>query len=207
MSNSNETDTYSLELKSKALTIPEILDQLPNRQNGQPHRLLCFGNGKADHFFRMANSASTLVVDASEYYEMELLEKIAKRRLTEIRLVRVDLEDAEELFRHVADGDSKVTLLARAMSAYVDLKHTRLDVSAREFEPSSLPAILRDGEGAEERERALRIYHDPRQSRDARELAGAIIKQPAKSMKLTINAANSFIKRLAEMQKPSDPNV
>jgi molecular chaperone HtpG len=205
--NTTEKDEYSLGLRPKSLTLPEIIRQLTVQNPKLPLRLLSFSGGNADHFFEMANFAGTLVIDASSYFEMELLEVIAKRRPTLIRLVRVDREDAEELFRIAGGPDHPVVLLARAMSLYSHPMQSKLDVSARVFEPTSLPAILRDGEGAEERERAHRIYHDPRHSRDAREIAGALLKRPPKSLKLTINAANDFVTRLARMVNYSDESI
>lgn len=191
----------------KRLTLPAILNLLRCSPAGEPRRLLCFSEGNADHFFEMADAAGTLVIDASGPLEMQLLEVMAQRSAGSLLLVRVDREDADELFTLAGGESHPVVRLARTMSCLVHPFHGRLDVSARRFEPASLPAILRRGEDAREREQAPQILRDPARSSDSRELADFLLKQPPKPMKVTINAANGFVTRLAAMGRFDDDDV
>ena len=192
---------------SNLLTMREILARLPNGENAGARRLLCFESGNVDHFFNMATSVGAVVVDASDVYEMELLASYPQQDGANFQIVRVDREDAEELFQPLKDSENGINDLAQAMSTSVELPHTKLTVSARCFAPASLPAILRNSAEAEHQERARRLYHDPSVSGDVRELASAIMGGPPTSMKLTINGNNGFIQRLARIGAFTDKSV
>ncbi len=198
--NSKERDDLSGDYKAAWRTLPQILD----RQEGEPQRLPCFTTrNSANQYFQMANAVDSIVVDASYPFESELIEAYSKLDGINVRLVRVDREDDPNVFCHLkGDEDAPVRHLADFMAQVIRPGgRGRIRVDARRFKPAELAAVIRSDPRSRGLGKAEQILNDPNASQDLREMAEEMASLARyESMKLTINADNSLVLRLARQK-------
>ncbi len=194
-------------------TLPEILAALPSPEGGGAKRFPCFTtSSSANQFFEMADAAGTTVVDASYYFEAELLKTWAERRKAVLSLVYVDREDDPAVFREIDPAqDRAVRALAQQMSHYLRPGGTgRLRVEPRRFQPESLPAVLKSSEVAQGSRKARSILSDPNSPSDLRAMAEEMLLLSRNAdMRMSINAANPLIRTLASLAEinPEDDDL
>jgi HSP90 family molecular chaperone len=200
--------------KEKLRTLPEVvrLSQRDSQETGVIY-LRCFGSAAAQrHCFAMAAAAKAIVIDASDFFGLSLLERYVKEPENgNLRLLRIDKDDDPTFFRPLPeDDDTRVAELANAMSNLTirgpDGRHHTATVVARIFEPSNLPAIIRPGKDHEKFERARMILEDPASSKMHRDLAEDVLKNAAYDLTLAINGGHPLIQRLAKYPY-NDPDV
>lgn len=190
-------------------TLPEIIADIPHSP-GEPARLPCFTTAStASQYFQVANAAGRVVVDASFLFEAELLENYTRLPDTNVVLAHVDREDDPDLFSELApDQDGDVLGLAEIMSLVLRTPGgARIRTEARRFKPADIAAVIRSDALTRAQQKAEEIRLDPNVSDDLREMADALAQMTAQqSRRLTINADNSLIKRLAR-QHLDEPAV
>ncbi len=181
--------------------LPDILSALPKPEFG-PQVLPCFTTAfSANQYFNMAESANSLVVDASDPYEMLLLEKYAEFEDVSIKIIRVDQVDDPNIFRHVEEHQEEIRFqrLATRMEQVVKPRGRSIRVEARRFKPTDLAALIRTTDRSEMHLQAEELVNQPNTSQSLREMAETLLKMTAaESMRLTINADNSLIRDIAE---------
>lgn len=193
-------------------TLPEIEGALPVREDGSK-RLPCFTTrSSANQFFEMADAAGTTVVDASYFFEADLIKTWVERRKGALCLVYVDREDDPTVFREIDPAqDRAVRALAQQMSHRLRPGGTgRLRVEPRRFQPESLPAVLKSNEVAEGSMKARSILNDPNSPSDLRAMAEEmLILSRNADMRMSINAANPLIRSLAGLVEvnPDDEDL
>lgn len=136
-------------------TLPQILAALPHPP-GEPQPLPCFTEpSSANQYFQMADAAGSLVVDASFWFESELIEKYARLQAGRVRLVRVDREDDPNVFRRLVEGtDDAVRRLAELMSRLIlTVRGGRVRVEASRFSRRSCRRYFAPGSGRAPRRR------------------------------------------------------
>jgi len=189
-------------------TLPEIIADIP-REPGEPARLACFTTAStASQYFQVANAAGQVVVDASFPFESELLEAYTRLPGTDVVLAHVDREDDPGLFPHLAPGQSTdVVRLAETMTLVLRTPGgARIRTEARRFEPTSIAAVIRSDALTKAQQKAEEVRLDPNVSDDLRDMADALARMTAQqSRRLTINADNPLIRRLArrELTEPA----
>jgi molecular chaperone HtpG len=183
-------------------TLPEVLAALSPRADGELQPIPCFTtHSSANQYFQMANAAGQVVIDASSVFEGELLEKYVKMDGIKARLLYVDRVDDPNVFRRLGSEDAAVERLAVEMAhlVVVGRERARLRVEARRFDPPELEAVIRVTERAKSVSKAQSVLNDPNAPDDLREMARDLIRKTRhESQKLTINAANPFIRSLAQ---------
>lgn len=181
--------------------LPEILSALPKSESG-PQALPCFSTAlSANQYFNMAESANSLVIDASGPFEMLLLEQYAKFENVSIKIIRVDQIDDPNIFRHLEEHQEEVRFqrLATRMEQVVKPRGRSIRVEARKFKPADLAALIRTTERSEMHHQAEDLLNQPNTPQSMREMAETLLKMTtAESMRLTINADNSLIRDIAE---------
>jgi molecular chaperone HtpG len=191
-------------------TLPEILGSLP-RTDGRPQRLPCFTTtNTASQYMQMANAAGSVVVDASHPFEAELLDSYTQLPDVNVRLVHVDREDDPTVFEPLDEADDLVVAgLAEEMALTLRPSHGdgQIRVEARRFKPPEIAAVIRSDARTRAQAKAHEVQLDPDVSDDLREMALELARLTAHStQKLTINADNSLIRRLAGQDK-NNPDV
>ena len=84
----------------------------------------------------------------------------------------------------------------------------RIKVEARRFEPNVLAAVIRSSERSSGQRKAQYLLGDPNTPNDLREMAQEMVRLTrGTSIKLTINANNPLIRRLASLQQLDDKEV
>ncbi len=181
-------------------TLPAILALLPKTE-GEPQRLPCFTTrNSANQYFRMADAAGSLVVDASYPFESQLIEAYTQLDGVDVRLVHVDREDDPNVFLRLSGEDDRpVERLAEEMEAVLRAAGVgRIRVEGRRFQPSELPAVIRSSARSRGQSKADQILNDPNAPADLREMAQELARMArGAGMKLTVNADNPLIRRLA----------
>ena len=181
--------------------LPDILSALPKSESG-PQALPCFATAfSANQYFNMAESANSLVIDASGPFEMLLLEKYAEFEDVSIKIIRVDQIDDPNIFRHLEEHQEEVRFqrLATRMEQVVKPRGRSIRVEARKFKPADLAALIRTTERSEMHHQAEDLLNQPNTPQSMREMAETLLKMTtAESMRLTINADNSLIRDIAE---------
>lgn len=181
--------------------LPDILSALPKSESG-PQALPCFATAfSANQYFNMAESANSLVIDASGPFEMLLLEQYAKFEDVSIKIIRVDQIDDPNIFRHLEEHQEEVRFqrLATRMEQVVKPRGRSIRVEARKFKPADLAALIRTTERSEMHHQAEDLLNQPNTPQSMREMAETLLKMTtAESMRLTINADNSLIRDIAE---------
>lgn len=182
-------------------TLPEILGLLPAPPPGELQVLPCFTtHSSANQYFQMASAAGQIVVDASNVFEGELLEKYTLMDGARVRLLHVDRVDDPKVFRMPVTEDAAVERLGRAMAECIVVGRagSKLRVEARRFDPPELEAIIRTTERTKGVLKAEAMLSDPNSPEDLREMARDLVQRTRReSLKLTINASNPFIRALA----------
>lgn len=196
------------EVSFRRLPLPEILARLPERGEGSPKRLSAFStSSSANQYFDMANANGTIVVDASHPWESKILERLARRPGSVFEVLFIDREEDSAIFRALAESDGAVRRLAEVMAQLIRPAGARMRVDARHFEPAELVALIRASELTSGQQRARQMLDDPNVSGSMREMAEEMVRLArTDSMRLTLNASNGFVQRLAR-QDPSDPEV
>jgi len=190
------------------ITLPDLLNKLPVPEDGGPKRLSYFTSGHGrSQYFQMADAARSVVLDASEPFEEELLRQWAKDHPSEVSLVRCGQQDDPNLFKDIdPQQDGAVKQLAQTMSQYISPGgRGRLDVVARRIQPDALAAILKDEERSEGLNRAYTILNDANASGEVKRMAEELIKRSGDAdMGMVINAANPLVRGLAELVEQVD---
>lgn len=197
-------------------TLPEILAEGRRRgpQSAGPQILQCItGVDAARQYFAIANAADTLVVDASFAFEPELLDAYTRLPGKALQLVHVDREDAPSggvIFRPPA-GDASVDVerLAERMSVILHTPFNQaIRTEARAFDPRTIAAVLRTDARTEAQRKAEEVLLDPNAQPGVREMAEAVSRMTlGAGQRLTINAANPLVQRLAALQDSADEEV
>ena len=193
-------------------TLPDVVASLPEPAGGGAKKLPCFTTrSSANQLFEMADAAGTTVLDASYWFESELLRTWAEKNRDAVVLVYVDREDDPAVFRETDPAlDRAIAQLARRMSAHLrpgGLGHVR--VEARRFDPASLPAVLKSSE-ATSATKARSILSDPNSTSDVRAMAEDLLRMmQTADMRMNINAANPLIRTLADLSvaSPDDKDL
>lgn len=197
------------ELLHRVRSLPEILADVPEGADGRK-RLSCFTTlNTASQYFEIANAADTVVVDASYFYEEQLLEDYTKLPGVHVDLVHVDRQDDREVFRLLEDDDREVLRLAETMSLTVRTPFGgKVEAEARRFVPEGIHAILRADARTTAQQKADEVRRDPNAPTYVREMAKELsdLTASASPQRLTINANNSLVRRIAQ-QDLNDPVV
>lgn len=207
--NGGERDETTGDEKECWRTLPAILEEQPTDADGRKV-LPCFTtSNSANQYFQMADAAGSVVVDASYPFENHLIEAYAELDDVHVRLVHVDHEDDPNVFRHlVGNEQARMTRLAEVMAQVLRaaMGH-QIRVEARQFDPPELGAVIRSTERSRGQHKAQGILNDPTMPEDLREMAREMMKLSRyASLRLTVNATNPFVKRLA-LQNLEDPDV
>lgn len=194
------------ELSFRTLPLADILALLPQAA-GAPRRLSAFATGSsANQYFDMANANGTVVVDASRLWDARILEKLARRPGSGFELLFIDREEDPNVFRALEDGDEPVRRLAEAMGQLIRPGGARLRVEARHFQPGGMVAVIRASAVSVGQERAREMLEDPNIPSSMREMAEEMVRMArSESMRLTINASNPFVQRLARQDPRIEP--
>ncbi|MCX5233824.1 ATP-binding protein [Streptomyces prunicolor] len=194
-------------------TLPEILERLPGPED-EPKTLQCVtGMDAARQYFEIANAAGTTVVDASFVFEPQLLDAYTRLPGVSLRLVHIDREDApsgDAIFRPTTGEEgAAVQGLADRMSAVLRTPQGHnIRTEAREFKPSDITAVLRTDPRTDAQIEAEEVLRDPNASPGAREMAEAIQRMTVGTgHRLTINASNELVQRLAAHHENVSPEV
>ena len=177
----------------------EILEHAQPREPGGPKELLAFETGNADHFFEMGNAQGLWIVDASAPHELDVLRRCIERLPESCKLVMIDREDPPSLFRAPAGDRRAMAQLSAAMAAMIQPGGSRLDVSAKDFEPKSIPGILRRSDDDNDRDWAREVLSDPNASEAAKRVARNIIDRPPRVIRFTLNAQNLILRKVAQL--------
>lgn len=191
------------------VTLPDLVAVLPEPEQGGPKRLSYFTSRSATtQFFEMANAANTIVLDASQGFEEELLKEWAKQHDSEVTLVRLGQVNDPALFGELdMSKDTYVSRLAELMSRYVQPGGARLEVTARHIKPENIAAILRDEEQVASLQKARSLLTDANTSAEMKRMAEDMLKMARRSdMKMVINASNPLVRGLAKMCEHTNPN-
>jgi len=189
-------------------TLPDILAVLPSVE-GQPKVLPCFTDShSASQYFRMANAADVLVVDASYMFEEPLLEAYIDLPDMKVRLSHLDREDPGALFTRLSPQEGlPIQRLADTLAHGLKPGGSRLRVEVRTFHPSDLTSVLRTGEGSRAAHRATSLLGDPNVTDELRGMARELLEMSrGASTQLILNASNPLIQRLAR-QDLSEPGM
>jgi molecular chaperone HtpG len=185
------------------ITLPDLLAALPPPPSDGPKRLSCFTSRSAtSQFFEMADAANTTTLDASGFFEPDLLKVWAKRHENEISLVHVDRQDDPSVFREIDPiKDRAVRELAQHMTRYISPGgHGRVRVEARRMSPPQLTSVLKDSEQSDGLNKAYSILNDPNASGQIRKMAEEMLRMNRNAeMRLTINAENELVRDLAAL--------
>jgi len=207
--NKGEPTTYAGGFTHEWRTLPQILELLP-KPKGEPQLLPYFSDrNSANQYFQMADSAGSIVVDASFAFEVPLLKAYAKRSDGKIRLIPIDQEDDPNIFRVLEDDvDDNLKRLAEYMSQVIHPGGAgRLKVEARYFDPKELSAVIRTTAASDGQIKAQEILNDPTSSGELREMAREMLAMArSASRRLILNASNPMVRKLAQ-QDFEDPNV
>lgn len=194
-------------------TLPEIVDRLPGTP-GQAKTLQCVtGADAARQYFKIANAAKSTVVDASYLFEPQLLDAYTRLPGVNLHLVHIDREDApsgDAIFQPVTAAEGMtVQKLADRMSAILRTPQGHaIRIEAREFEPPDIAAVLRTDARTEAQIKAEEVRLDPNASPGLREMADAVQRMTrGTGQRLTINARNNLVQRLAAHQDNVSPEV
>lgn len=190
-------------------TISEILKDIP-AATGNEKKLPYFSDtNAANQYFRMADAAGTLVVDASYPFEKQLLETYASLPEVKIELIAVDRQDDPNVFRRL-EGDEQVRLqrLSEFMARVIRPGgYGSIRVEARRFQPTDLAAVIRSTERSRATSKAEDMLNDPNLGEDLREMAREMSRMSrSESLRLVINADNDLIQKLST-QDFSHPDV
>ena len=187
-------------------TLPDIIADIPHEPN-EPARLACFTTAStASQYFQVANAAGSVVVDASFSFEPEVLEAYTRLPGVNLQLIHVDREDHPGFFSELAeDQDTDIVRLAETMTLLLRTPGGgRIRTEARRFQPSEIAAVIRADALTKAQQKAEEVRLDPNVSDDVREMAEALAQMSAlQSRRLTINAGNPLIRRLARCE-PAD---
>lgn len=190
-------------------TLPEILKQVP-RQDDEVYLLPYVSDrNAANQYYQMADAAKTLVVDASYFFETELIKAYAERAKGRIKLIAVDREDDPNVFRELQeDTDLRLKQLAEFISQVVRPGGTgRVRAEARYFEPKDLTVLIRATEASMGTMKANDILNDPNTSQDLREMAQEMLRLSRNSsLRFILNASNPMLRRLAQ-QDFKNPDI
>jgi HSP90 family molecular chaperone len=193
------------------VTLPDLLAALPQPPDGGPKRLSCFTSRSAtSQYFEMADAAGTTTLDASGFFEPDLLKAWAKQHEHEVVLVHVDRQDDPSVFRESDPvTDRAVRELAQHMTNYISPGgRGRVRVEARRMSPSDLTSVLRDSEQSDGLNRAYSILNDPNASGDIKKLAEEMLRMSRSSeMRMAINADNEIVRDLAELVQRDPRNI
>ncbi|MFI6596734.1 ATP-binding protein [Nonomuraea sp. NPDC050536] len=196
------------ELLHRLRTLPEILSGLP--EDGGRKRLACFTTlNTAAQYFEIANAAGTTVVDASHFYEEQLLEAYTRLPGVAVDLVHVDRQEDRDIFRPLERDDRDVLRLAETMSLTLRTPFGgKISAEARRFKPAEIHAILRADARTTAQQKADEVRRDPNAASYVREIAEELARltETASPQRLTINADNPLVRRMAQ-QDLNDPVV
>jgi hypothetical protein len=185
------------------ITFPDLLDALPVASGGGPKRLSCFTSRSAtSQYFEMANAAATTTLDASGFFEPDLLKKWAKRNEARVTLVHVDRQDDPTVFREIdLAKDRSVQHLALIMTRYISPGgYGRVRVEARRMSPPELTSILMNNESSESTNKAYSILNDPGVSGELKKMAEEMLRMARNAeTRLVINAENVLVRNLADL--------
>ena len=166
----------------------------------------------ANQYFRMADAAGSIVVDASYLFEKDLLEAYAKLPGVRIELIAVDRQDDPNVFRALAgETQQRLRHLAEFMSQVLRPGgYGSIRVEARHFEPADLAAVIRATERSRAQNKADEMLSDPNLAEDLREMAREMSRMAKReALRLVINANNPLIQKLAaqEFEQPDLTHV
>lgn len=185
------------------ITLPDLLAALPASLNGGPKRLSCFTSRSAtSQYFEMADAAKTTTLDASGFFEPDLLKAWAKRHESQVSLVHVDRQDDPSVFRDIdPNRDRAVQELAQHMSSYISPGGLgRVRVEARRMSPPELTSVLKNSEQSDGLNKAYSILNDPNASGEIRKMAEEMLRMNRNAeMRMAINAENQLVRNLAEL--------
>ena len=182
------------------LTLPQILESLPEPVKGSQKRLAVFTTtSSANQYFDMANAAGTMVVDASRFAEKALIEQWAEQNASVVKLVHVDREMDPDVFKVVdPDQDKAVLELSKQMSSALRSSKRKVNVTARRFQPAELPAVVKTHSSSKGQEKAYEILDNPNAPTELKIMAEEMLKMSTHAeMRMTINASNKLVNSLA----------
>lgn len=185
------------------ITLPDLMTSLPAPVSEGPKRLSCFTSLSAtSQYFEMADAAKTTTLDASGYFEPDLLKHWAKRHENEVMLVHVDRQDDPSVFREIdPNTDSAVQELAEYMTRFISPGgFGRVRVEARRMSPKELTSVLRNSEQSDGMNKAYSILNDPNASGELRKMAEEMLRMNRNAeMRLAINAENEMVRDVAAL--------
>ncbi|MET8142143.1 ATP-binding protein [Sphaerisporangium sp. NPDC005288] len=181
-------------------TLPEIIADIPHAP-GETVRLACFTTAStASQYFDIANAAGGVVVNASYPYESELLEAYTRLPDVHVELAHVDRQDDPSFFRRLSpDEDSDIVRLAESMTLLLRTPAgAPIRTESRRFKPDDIAAVIRSDALSRAQQKAEEVRLDPNVSETLRQIAEELRQMTAQqSRRLTINANNPLIRRLA----------
>jgi HSP90 family molecular chaperone len=185
------------------ITLPELLAALPEPAQPGPKRLSCFTSPSAtSQYFAMADAAGTTTLDASGFFEPDLLKTWAKQHESAVQLVHVDRQDDPSVFRPIdPNTDHAVVELAHHMSNYISPGGwSRIRVEARRMSPPELTSLLRDSERTDGVNKAYSTLNDPNASGEIKKMAEELLRMSRSTeMRMAINAENQLVRDLADL--------
>lgn len=192
------------------ITLPDLLAALPSLPGGGPKRLSCFTSRSAtSQYFEMADAAATTTLDASGFFEPDLLKAWAKQHENDVSLVHVDRQDDPSVFRETdPTKDRAVQELAQHMTNYISPGgRGRVRVEARRMSPRELTSVIRNSEQSEGMNKAYSILNDPNASGEIKKMAEEMLRMSRNAeMRLAINAENELVRDLADLVQRDSHN-
>lgn len=180
------------------LTLNEIIEISKGLPGSSSNEVLAFSTGNQEHFFEMANASQQIVIDATDVYEIDLLQKLIGNH-NDIKLILIDREDHSAIFKEPKGNEGSISNICSALATYVRPGDSRLDVSAKSFLPDKIPGILRVSEDDRDRIWATETINDPNASEQSKAVAKNILKQAPKSIRFTINSDNSIVQKISQL--------
>lgn len=190
-------------------TIPEIIEAFPFEPDSVPRLPYFTDTQSSDQYLALATASRMPVIDASYLFERELLQQYQQLPGVPVQFVHLEEEDAFSVFQPASDPTAVpypglTETLAQGLSAH----HTGLQIKSRHFEPASLPAILRMGEGGAATRCARSLLEDPNVTDELQDMAKELLAMSRRgtTSQLVINAASPLVKRMGEYGENGKPH-
>ncbi len=162
-------------------------------------------SGSAAQFYRMADARGMLVINASQIFEKQLLQKFVRTFHADRRLVALDESDDRVLFSAPTETSEQdcQRLEGRVESALARVGLEHVTVQVRRFEPDTLPAVVLL---SPESEAALQLQELVRQPWFVESLANltfeVLEQRQQRPVRLRLNERAALIKALLAHETP-----
>ena len=166
-------------------------------------------HGGSSQFYTLANARNWCVIDAGGQFDEQFLERYAETHHLTRALVRLDESDDPALFGRPTT--ERQTEFKRVESRLADLLHRHgvgnVVVRLREFEPSTIPAVVVEAKQTAEQKQVREYIELGRLTGVFRDITDEALKNADPPLVLNLNSSCPFVQRLASRLSKDDEVV